>query len=313
MKVPVEQPVSEGCAVRGVNSWLDRFQGSYNGPVDPYKSVTDKNPNPESYDRFAESYELIYGQIDEYGVVRAWLDLAEATGLVPSRAERERQPPSLIDVGCGPGWYLPAWASHYFRVAGLDCSPRMLEMARQNLRAARITDSGRLYQADIREVAAVRRLGRKFDLAVSHFSFPNLFPPNELPALFGGIAELLAPGGLWLTDLRPELETADETVERIELPEGKIVRRSDFDCASGSYRQFWTVNDLDFQERFWFHNSATVARARQSSNLDLIADSEWPAPHDSHRDDPNPTPRMLILHASERKIETTPKRLRAGR
>lgn len=204
------------------------------------------NPNPACYEALAFCYEAIYGQIDARETVRQWRLLLTQLDLVPVNTDRL----SLMDIGCGLGWHLEAWAEAGFRVAGIDASRTMLEQARLRLAAA--GQSAELYLADVREERDIPD-GLGFDLAVSHFNLPNLFPPEEREALFRAAARLVRPGGYWIMDFS-EPNTPSDAVEEVYQFGGKTVHRSGrFNLADARYEQRWQGNCFDCTEYFWFN------------------------------------------------------------
>jgi SAM-dependent methyltransferase len=100
----------------------------------------------------ARMYDLLYEDRKSYPD-----EAARVTDLV-----RARRPgaTSLLDVGCGTGAHLAAFARHFTDVAGLDAAAPMIERA-----AERLPDAA-LHVADMRDFD----LGRRFDAVVSMFS-----------------------------------------------------------------------------------------------------------------------------------------------
>lgn len=203
------------------------------------------NPNPVCYELLAPFYEAIYERIDADETVRQWWQLLVEAKLVSDPPEALR----LVDIGCGPGWHLEAWADMGFRVAGVDASPSMLELARR--RFATAGRSVELYLADVREERDIpASLG--FDLAVSHFNLPNLFPPEERESLFRAAARLVRPGGYWIMDFS-EPDTPSDAVEEIYHCGGKTIhRRGQLNPGTARYEQRWQGDCLDCTEYFWF-------------------------------------------------------------
>jgi SAM-dependent methyltransferase len=214
------------------------------------------NPNPACYEALAPCYEGIYGQIDARETVRQWRLLLAQLDL----AQLASDCLSLVDIGCGPGWHLEAWAEVGYHVAGLDASPSMLEQARRRLTAS--GHPAEFYLADLRNGGGTPA-GVGFDLAVSHFNFPNLFPPEERGALFRAAARWVRPGGYWMLDFS-EPNTLENVEDETYTCEGKLLHRSGrFNPAQGRYEQRWRGYGIDCTEYLWFDffsQAETLAR-----------------------------------------------------
>ncbi len=104
----------------------------------------------------------------------------------------ERHPAtSVLDLGCGPGTDL-AWLAERYprrRHAGIDVSPRMVEVARANL-AARGVRIERGCAADVPRLFP----GERFDLVFSFFGPLNTEP--DLDGAVRALGESVAPGGV---------------------------------------------------------------------------------------------------------------------
>ena len=98
---------------------------------------------------------------------------------------------TVLDLGCGPGTDLAWFAARYpgRRYAGIDVSPRMVELARTKL-ADRGMRVERGCAADLPRVFP----GERFDLIYSFFGPLNTEP--DLDRAVGALAEAAAPGGI---------------------------------------------------------------------------------------------------------------------
>lgn len=151
---------------------------------------------PSSYRGLARWYDAIYDARgkDYAAEAQALLDVAARDG-APAR--------SLLDVACGTGRHLAAFANHIDEVAGLDASPEMLAIAR-----TRLDGAVPLVAADMRTFD----LGRRFDVVTCLFSaIGHVADEGELDVAVAAMARHVAPGGVlllqpWLTPdtVRPE-------------------------------------------------------------------------------------------------------------
>jgi ubiquinone/menaquinone biosynthesis C-methylase UbiE len=105
--------------------------------------------------------------------------------LVRDRLEQEGWLGSVVELGCGTGFYTPALAARADRVVATDLSPGMLALARERIHAVNVTF----------QVEDCQRTGladRAFDTAfmslVLHFTEPD--------ATLAEIRRILRPGGM---------------------------------------------------------------------------------------------------------------------
>jgi SAM-dependent methyltransferase len=96
-----------------------------------------------------------------------------------------------LDIGCAYGGFLVAFAARGAReVVGIDVEPRLLDLARLNLREHRV--AGTLARLNIEDTAAVATLGR-FDVIVINDVLEHVL---DLPQAIVNTCGLLAPGGI---------------------------------------------------------------------------------------------------------------------
>jgi len=108
-----------------------------------------------------------------------------------------------LDVACGTGTLALLLADEGWDVLGVDLSAPMLDQARH--KAATIITAGHtaFAQGDMRHLAENPALPHaSFDLATCTYDSLNyLLTPDDLLACFGGVAQALAPGGLFVGDM----------------------------------------------------------------------------------------------------------------
>ena len=144
-----------------------------------------------AYDDFAWFYDRYWNE--EFHSLafpileRVWL------ARLPARSE-------ILDVCCGTGYLAGLLLGRGHSVTGIDCSPVMIEYARENQPA------GRFQVADVTSF----HLPGAFDAAVSTFdSINHILSVKELQAAFRRVAAALAAGGLFAFDVL--LEDADQS------------------------------------------------------------------------------------------------------
>jgi len=143
------------------------------------------------------------------------------------------------DLGCGIGTLLPALATRFGRVVGVDFSPAMLARARAACQARNVT----LRRADLADLG---RLGSRLDVAVTVNAV--LTPDAErLDRIFGGLRTVLRPGGVLLGIfpameaivyqglLIHERERRRHDPTRARARTGRILERAKYDFVHGTY------------------------------------------------------------------------------
>jgi len=149
------------------------------------------------YDRFTADYEY-----------DAWLaqidDRARALGVFGRR---------LLDIGCGTGKSFAPLLARGYEVSACDISPEMVEEARAKF-AAQVDE---IFVADMRELPA----DGQFDLVTCIDDGINyLLSDEDLVAAFRGVADVLAPRGVFAFDvnsLKAYRTASTQTVVR-EVP-----------------------------------------------------------------------------------------------
>jgi ubiquinone/menaquinone biosynthesis C-methylase UbiE len=143
-----------------------------------------------SYQRFADAYDW-EGSLDfSRQAFRRVQDLCERFGLRPGRH---------LDLGCGTGTLAILMAEAGWDVSGLDRSEAMLARAGEKARAA--GQKVELLQQDMRSL----QVSRPVHLVTAMYDTVNhLLFPEDLEAVFQGVARVLSPGGLLIFDVNSE-------------------------------------------------------------------------------------------------------------
>nr|CTQ89509.1 Methyltransferase [Kibdelosporangium sp. MJ126-NF4] len=127
----------------------------------------------------ADLYDILYQDRKDY---RAEADLV--AGLVRSRKPAAE---SLLDVACGTGIHLQAFADLFRHVEGVDLAEPMIEIARRRLPNVPVN------HGDMRELG----LDREFDAIVCMFSsIGYLSTTSDLDKALSSMARHLSPGGV---------------------------------------------------------------------------------------------------------------------
>ena len=138
-----------------------------------------------AYERLAPVYDRFTADYDHAGWLDALLRIARRHGLQGSR---------VLDVGCGTGKSFAPLLERGYDVWACDISPAMV--ARARMRPG--VDPGRVLVADMRDLP---QLGA-FDLVTCLDDAVNyLLSPVDLAAAFAGVAQSLAPHGIYVFDV----------------------------------------------------------------------------------------------------------------
>ena len=132
---------------------------------------------PTDYDAIATRYAA---HVDEQPY-NALYERPAMLALLPDPAGKD-----VLDAGCGPGWYADWLAHHGARVAAVDLSRSMVELA-----AKRLGERARILRGDVTNLRALF-LDETFDLILSSLVLHYL---DDLSGVFAEWARVLRPNG----------------------------------------------------------------------------------------------------------------------
>lgn len=162
------------------------------------------------YDAFAEVAEQRY--TSNHVLVRVREAFRRAVEPYPAA--------SVLDLGCGPGTDLAWFAARYpgRHYAGIDVSPRMVDLAR-----AKLADRGvRVARGCAEDVPRVFP-GEHFDLIYSFFGPLNTEP--DLDRAVGALTQAVAPGGVLVLTFVSRTFVLDAAVHLLRGRLGRAVAR----------------------------------------------------------------------------------------
>ncbi|WP_308368270.1 MULTISPECIES: class I SAM-dependent methyltransferase [unclassified Microbulbifer] len=114
----------------------------------------------------------------------------------------QRQPATVLDIGCGEGWLARVLAERGLEVCGIDAVPGLIEAAQHR------AGPQEHYHLLSYEALAAGELRRRFDLLVCNFS---LLGGESVEGVFAAAHNLLNPGGhLMIQTLHPMVACGDE-------------------------------------------------------------------------------------------------------
>ena len=180
------------------------------------------------FDRFAPFYDADY---------RAYDDDIDAIAML---AVESGDP--LLELGCGTGRVLASLAASGHTITGVDISPALLDLARQKLIQANLSQTTHLVEADLRTLALDRQ-DYTFAFCTSN-TLMHLTTPDEQLAVLRRAHAHLRPGGRFLLDL------FNPDVERLVAVDGVMELADRWEeAATGACVLKWSVRRIDWAEQ----------------------------------------------------------------
>jgi SAM-dependent methyltransferase len=105
------------------------------------------------------------------------------------------QPATILDLGCGPGFYSHRLAMRGHRCRGIDFGPASIEHARRHNPDESLCE---FTLGDIRQLA----LGGPYDLAMILFGELNVFSPAEARSILRNVQSSLNPRGRLIIEVQ---------------------------------------------------------------------------------------------------------------
>jgi glycine/sarcosine N-methyltransferase len=133
-----------------------------------------------------------------FDVMTNWEERLASEGPFLQEKLREARARRVLDAACGSGGHALALAGWGYDVAGADASPAMIALARQ--KGAQVGLDAPFVVSDLAGLPLATPRGRPYDAVLClGNSLPHLLTQADLIAALRGIAGVLRPGGLFLT------------------------------------------------------------------------------------------------------------------
>lgn len=161
---------------------------------------------------FAEDYLWLYAHRSEK---EAAGQVRHAIKYLPFKAEQR-----ILDIACGAGRHMLAFARKKAIVTGVDLSEVLLKKARARFKNAGL--KAKLYQGDMRQLS----IGNNYDGVTLWFTSFGYFPTiADDKKVLTNVSSALKPGGWWLIDLPNPIYLAENLIPHSERtargPNGK--------------------------------------------------------------------------------------------
>lgn len=139
------------------------------------------------------------------------------------------QPSSILDLGCGPGFYSHRLAARGHRCHGIDFGPASIEYARQH---NPVGSQCTFILGDIRHAA----FGGPCDLVMMLFGEFNVFAPTEASAILRKVRASLQPEGCLIleTQTREAIERAGHSESSEQQCESGLFSDQPYRCRTES-------------------------------------------------------------------------------
>jgi ubiquinone/menaquinone biosynthesis C-methylase UbiE len=160
-------------------------------------------------------------------------------------AERDSRPERVLDVACGTGRHVVAFAEEGCEATGLDFSAEFVEEARDNAHAAGVADSTTFHVQDMRELDEFGENGA-FDLATLFWNSLGYYDKKADVAMLTELYRLLDDGALLMEVGNKECyvhNLEDSSVQEFEG--GLHAERREFDVESARFHHTLDVFESD--------------------------------------------------------------------
>ncbi|RJQ07068.1 MAG: class I SAM-dependent methyltransferase [Bacillota bacterium] len=189
----------------------------------------------EPYTEFAAIYDAVMRDV----AYDMWADYVEEI------CSRHRlRPATILDVACGTGGSSIPFARRGYRVAGVDNSRAMLDVAR-----AKAVSHGLDIEFALQDMRDLHpealTTGPEFDLVICLYDSINyLTRPHELADALRGFLRAVRPGGLFIFDVNSatRLIQMTETSIFMEGPGWAFIEQNDYDPAT----RIWEIRVTGF-------------------------------------------------------------------
>lgn len=175
------------------------------------------------------------------------------------------QPGSILDLGCGPGFYMQRFAQWGHRCTGIDFSPASIAYARQQA-----IPGCTCVQGDIRHTA----YGTGYDLVMFIYGEFNVFKPDDARLILRKAWESLRPGGSLL--LEPHSydrvrELGESPATWYSAPAGLFSDQPHLALLEA----FWNPEQHVTTNRWYIVDARTAQVTRYADSMQAYTDDEY--------------------------------------
>lgn len=168
-------------------------------------------------------YGVRIGRVSDYGKDLAYIhdagfgDFARnaSAGLFEMLKQNSITRGLIVDLGCGSGIWARKLTDRGYDVLGVDVSPEMIRIAKNNAPRARFTAQS-LFRFSIPKCRAVTSIGECLNYLFDREA------PSKMKSLFARIYDALEPGGIFVCDV------AQPSAARCENPRIRVVEGKDW-------------------------------------------------------------------------------------
>lgn len=168
---------------------------------------------------------------------------------------------SILDLGCGPGFYTRLLAERGFTCTGVDFSPASIEWARQQAQSAGLNIN--YIQKDIRKY----RPDEPFDFIMMTFGEFNVFSAADAQTIINNCAQWLVPNGRILIEVHTYDEVKRQGMEQaswkrctrglfLAVPHILLTENGWDEATQSSSTRFWAIEENGRTSQFGSHMKA---------------------------------------------------------
>lgn len=178
------------------------------------------------------------------------------------------EPTHILDLGCGPGFYLNRLAERGHRCVGIDFSPASIAYAKHQAEKASL--ECKYIQQDIRTAD----YGRGYGLVMLIYGEVNVFRPQEAKSILAKACQALESNGYLVL----EPHTFEAVLKIGKQPSSWYAARQGLFSDNPHFclqENFWDAESKVAIERYYIIEADTGEVARHSASVQAYTDDEY--------------------------------------